>query len=168
MSNLLRGRAARIGALVAGLVAVALAVLLWVQISSYHDGRDQVRLRTQVLAAADREVLKLTSLTAAGAQADIKALLADATAGYKDQLAQIATDLQKAITQAKVRTSAVIAASGISRFDAQRHTAVVLVAAQQTIHNSSVPAGEQRNYRLQVTMKKLGAKWFVSDMRFVA
>ena len=45
--------------------------------------------------------------------------------------------------------------------------AVVGIAAKATVKNKASPKGEPRNYRLTVTVEKIGDRWLVSGLTFV-
>ena len=149
----------------AGLVVTALATLVVLQANTARHDSSRKDGRAAAVAAARAEVTTLTSVTSTGAAGQIKQLLDGATASFKDNLSQFATSLQSALNQDKVTSTGTVAESGV--VSQSGDTVVVIIAVTATVKNSSVPAGEPRNYRLKVTMQKSGSRWLVSDLAFV-
>jgi hypothetical protein len=147
--------------LVAGLIviAVGLGVLLPFQISAYHRAKseNETTLRAEAVVAANH-----------AAPSYVSHLLKVATGSFKDQLAQIASTLQSTVQQAGVNASATVGEIAVVSTNKKSKTLVLLLTAQQTLKNKSVPKGERRDYRLRVTTTKQRGTWLISDMRFVA
>ena len=71
-----------------------------------------------------------------------------------------------ALTAGQVTSSgSVVAAALVSMTGG--NNAVVGIAAKATVKNKSSPKGEPRNYRLTVTVVKVGNRWLVSGLTFV-
>jgi Mce-associated membrane protein len=46
-------------------------------------------------------------------------------------------------------------------------TAVALAAVRATVGNAAAPEGQQRQYRLRITLEKTGETWLVANLEFV-
>lgn len=147
------------------LVVLALAALIFVQTQSIRDHNELQSSRAAAVNAASGEVVALLTVEHSSAAADLKKLLAGATAGFHDQLQQQAGSFQQALTQGKVTSTGSIAAAALVSMTGD--TAVVAIAAKATVKNSASPSGDGRNYRLTVTVKHVASQWLVSGLTFV-
>lgn len=170
-SNSVMAVAGVVGTLIVALIVLAVVLLVSIgnqpEVKSANSKASFNSLEQNGMFAARQEVLKLTTLSTANADAQIKSLLADATGSFRDNLSQIATALKKAVVNQKVTTVGRVSESGVVSSDAATSTVTVLVAAEQQVKNASVPAGEPRTYRLMVKMQKVKTKYLVADMAFV-
>jgi Mce-associated membrane protein len=147
------------------LVVLALAALIFVQAQAIRSQDDLQSSRAAAVNAASDEVVDLLTVEHSSAAADLKKLLAGATAGFHDQLQQQAASFQQALAQGKVVSSGSIAAAALVSMTGD--TAVVTIAAKATVKNAASPAGEARNYRLTVTVKHVASQWLVAGLTFV-
>lgn len=163
-----RVRRALIGAWV--VVFLALLVLLPFAVVRHRTAEDNsaASLRAQALVAVDDAVVDLMSPQEGASDSYVKGLLSRSTGAFRDQVRQLADTLQKTMAEADVRATATVSASAVSSVDAKKREAVVIVAIQQQLKNKQAPQGEPRYYRLRVDAKKIGSRWLMSDMRFVA
>lgn len=153
---------------------VALAVLALLQSLALHHQRDasggggDTRPPAVVAAvgAASNEVVTLLTVQHATATADLKRLLDGSTAGFHDQLEKQAKTFRNALTAGQVTSTGSIAAAALVSMTGG-DKAVVGIAAKATVKNKSSPKGEPRNYRLTVTVVKVGSQWLVSGLTFV-
>jgi Mce-associated membrane protein len=118
------------------------------------------------IAAASNEVVTLLTVEHATATADLKRLLDGSTAGFHDQLEKQAKTFRNALTAGQVTSTGSIAAAALVSMTGG-DKAVVGIAAKATVKNKSSPKGEPRNYRLTVTVVKVGDHWLVSGLTFV-
>lgn len=147
-------------------VLVALIVFGVNRLLVIHDSAKVDDGRTAALVAARSEVVTLLSISPTTSKADVAQLLDGATKGFKSQFKQQADALLKAVEDAKVTSKGTVASSGVTSIKGDK--AVVLVAASGTVENSNTSKPEARNYRLKVTLDKVGSRWLVSAMDFVA
>lgn len=152
---------------VLALVVVALAVLGIVQALSIRSHDDLADRRRAAVDAASNEVSALLTVSAKSSSANLKTLLAGATAGFHDQLEQQAKTFTQALAQGKVTSTGSVASVGLVSMNGARTSAVVAVAAKASVKNASSPNGDERNYRLTVNVKRVGGRWLVSGLRFV-
>ncbi len=153
-------------------VLVGLAVLALLQTISLRHQRDlgqaaDTRPAAVVAAmgAASNEVVTLLTVQHASAAADLKRLLDGSTASFHDQLEKQAKSFQTALTAGRVTSSGSVVAAALVSMTG--NNAVVGIAAKATVKNKASPKGEPRNYRLTVTVVKIGNRWLVSGLTFV-
>lgn len=149
------------------LVVVVLAVLGVLQALSIRNHDDLEDSRRGAVDAASNEVSALLTVSAKNSAKNLKTLLAGATAGFHDQLEQQANTFKQALTQGKVTSEGSIASVGLVSLNDAGKSAVVAVAARATVKNATSPEGDQRNYRLTVTVEHVDGRWLVSGLRFV-
>ncbi len=158
---------AALAVLLVGLAVLALLQTLALRHQRDLEGAPDTRPPAVVaaMAAASSEVVTLLTVQHASATADLKRLLDGSTAAFHDQLEKQAKSFQKALTAGQVTsTGSVVAAALVSMTD---NNAVVGIAAKATVKNKASPRGEPRNYRLTVTVVKIGNRWLVSGLTFV-
>src|SRR6476646_6520378 len=144
---------------------VGLAVLAFLQTLSIRHHDDLDASRSAAVNAASDEVIALLTVKHATATSDLKRLLDGSTAGVHDQLEKQATTFRKALTAGQVTSTGSIAAAALVSMSGDN--AVVGIAAKATVKNKASPKGEARNYRLTVTVAKIGDRWLVSGLTFV-
>ena len=153
------------------LALAAAGLLLARSIRHYDDVIDQHRAtrpagqRAAAIDAARREVVNLLTVSDKTSSQNLKALLDGSTANFHKQLLSAAKSFQQALSKGKVSSTGTVAAAGV--VSSSPRAAVVAVAAKGIVKNSSSPKGEPRNYRLTVTVQRVGHRWLVSDLRFV-
>jgi hypothetical protein len=118
------------------------------------------------LKAARSEVLALTTLSSTSTDADIARILRGATSGFRDQFEDQAKAFRSALVTSKVTSTGEIASAGLTRLKGD--SAEVVVAAVGTVSNKDTPQAKPRNYRLRVDLERVGGRWLVSGMEFVA
>ena len=146
-------------------VVLALAALIFVQAEAIRSHNELQSSRAAAVNAASDEVVALLTVEHSSAAADLKKLLAGATAGFHDQLQQQAGSFQQALVQGKVVSSGSIAAAALVSMTGD--TAVVEIAATATVKNAASPTGDARHYRLTVTVQHVAGQWLVSGLTFV-
>ncbi|TML32469.1 MAG: hypothetical protein E6G35_01975 [Actinobacteria bacterium] len=151
-------------ALVAVLAAVAAAGLLGRQ---WYDQRQLDTARQQALAAARQETVDFVSISAASVDRDLRRISDGATGEFKDEFTRDLTQVRAAVVENKVdSTGSVLRAAVVS---SDLRTAVVLVAIDATVKNTSAPDGRLSHYRIQVSLARDGGsgRWLVSQLQFV-
>lgn len=122
--------------------------------------------REAVLAAARKEVLALTTISSRTSQDDIALLLDGATKDFRAEFAEQADNFRKALQSGEVTSTGTVTSAGISSFRDTK--AEVLVAASGTVTNKASKQPQPRNYRLRLGMEKVGDRWLVASLEFVA
>jgi Mce-associated membrane protein len=133
----------------------------------WYDQRQLADARSQALAAARQECVNFVSISAAGVDADLKRIADGATGQFKDEFTQDTAQVKAAVTQNKVDSHGSVLRAGV--VSADRRSAVVLVAVDATVKNSSAPDGRLSHYRIQVNMARDAAsgRWLVAQLQFV-
>lgn len=148
-----------------GAVLVAVVAFGAVQFFRVRSADAQDAARSQAVQAADQIVVSLTSMTAATGPADVARLLAYATGSFHDQFSQQATTFEKVLKESRVTSVGKVVEAGV--VSSNRTHAVVLTAVTATVKNAADPKGEQRVYRMLVSLERQGGHWLVSDLEFV-
>ncbi|MFF3572712.1 hypothetical protein ACFYXQ_33580 [Nocardia jiangxiensis] len=164
-------RSRRPGTAIIALVVLVVAVIALTTVTavmlvdnraiSAHKQRDAA-----VLAAARRMVVDLTTLNRTSVEPDITRILAETTGSFRDQFTHQADTFRQVIGKGAVTSTGSVVESGlISADDGQ---AQVLVASTSTVQNSDAPNGQQRVYRMKVSVQHVGDEWLVSNVEFVS
>ncbi|HVW45232.1 MAG TPA: hypothetical protein VHC18_28165 [Amycolatopsis sp.] len=122
--------------------------------------------RDNVVLAARQEVLNLVGLSSTGTDAAYDRLLSGATGDFRTQLTQQADAFKQAVTQGQVVSTGQISEAGVEQLGADSATAIVVASAN--IKNTQAPQGENRQYRLRLTLQRQDDHWLVSQLEFVA
>lgn len=154
-----------------GLAVVIVAALLIAGIAgqrayAWKSIEDRDDARREAVAAASTEVLGLITISSTTSDDDIAALLAGATAEFREELQSQADRLRGELKKNDVKATGSIVSAALSSFTDE--SATVIVAATGTVDNRQTATPEPRNYRLQVKLVKKGEEWLVSGLEFVA
>lgn len=144
---------------------VALAVLSILQLLSWHDHDKLDDRRHAAVDAAAKEVVALLLISDRTAAADLEEVLAGATAKFHDQLEQEAKSFKRTLANGQVTSVGNVLAAGISALHGDH--AEVAVAAKATIKSAATPKGQERTYRLAVTLDHVDNRWLVSGLKIL-
>lgn len=144
----------------------ALVTVVWFGIKTAH-GFGVERSRDHAVEAAKVVATRLTSFDSGTADADTAALIAATTPEYAAALHGDAGGVIKAMHQTQARSAGTVTEAGILSYDDTTHTAHVLVTVRAQVANKAVPAGQARDYRLDLTMVEQG-QWLANAVEFVA
>lgn len=149
------------------LVAGVLALLAFggMRLVELHHADSRNDDKKQAVTAASTEVQALTSVSATTTDSALARILDGATADFRDQFKQQAEVFRKTLKDANVKSTAKIVSAGLVTLKGDKAT--VLVAASGTVTNSKSTYAQARNYRLKVTLDRMGDSWLVSGMDFV-
>ena len=133
----------------------------------WYDQRQLADARSQALAAARQTCVNFVSISASTVDADLKRIAAGATGQFKDEFTQDTAQVKAAVVQNKVDSHGTVLRAGI--VSADRRSAVVLVAVDATVKNSSAPDGRLSHYRIQVNMARdtASGRWLVAQLQFL-
>jgi Mce-associated membrane protein len=161
-----RGTYLTVGSCVAlALALVALIVVGFVRHDQTHASGDFIAADTPAVEAANQIVVGLTSMTAATGDADVARLLKSATGSFHAQFEKQTTTFEQVLKQSAVSSVGQVVEAGVVSSDGTH--VVVLSAVTATVKNTASPSGEQRVYRMLVSMQRVGKRWLVSDLEFV-
>lgn len=107
----------------------------------------------------------LMSVSAATVDADVAKVLAGSTGAFHDDFEQQSEEFKKVTRESNVTTTANVKEAGLERFSSD--SADVLVAATTTVSNSAQPHQDPRNWRLRMTVEKVGDELKTSKVEFV-
>jgi Mce-associated membrane protein len=134
---------------------------------SWADQRQLDAGRQQALAAARQTTVNFVSISAATVDADLRRIADSATGQFKDEFTGDMAQIRGAVLENKVDSKgSVLRAAVVS---ASRRSAVVLVAVDATVKNTSAPDGRLSHYRIQVSLARdaHSGRWLVAQLQFV-
>ncbi len=143
-------------------VALGAAVVL-LALSTTPDGLDG--RRGAFVQTARQGVLNLTTVRYATAPEDVQHLLDGASGSFAQDFGGRKDSYIQVVQKAQVNSEGKVLAAGLEKLDG--NTAVVLVASTAKVSNSSAPQGEERSYRLRVTVTDTDGRMTVSNVEFV-
>jgi Mce-associated membrane protein len=154
-------------AAMAGLLALLIAgiVVALVFLGHVRGSDAQSSRRQAAVAAARNAVTDLTTADYQHPQQYVGKLKADATGSFLSTFTNSSTGFQKLLAQGKVQTIGNVVDVGVQRIGTG--TAQLSVLAYVTVKNSQTPGGNQRVYRLSVSMISAGSRWLLSNVEFV-
>jgi Mce-associated membrane protein len=147
---------ALVGSLVAG---------VWFGIRAVQAFGDE-RGMANAVDAAKVVATKLTTFDAGTAEADTKAMLSSATPVYAGALEGDQDPVIKGMRQAQARSNGTVTGAGVLSYNPGTHTAHVLVTVRARVSNKMLPGGQDRDYRMDLTMVEQG-DWLVDNVEFV-
>ena len=118
------------------------------------------------LAAANRIAVQLVTLNHSSAKQNLDAIAADSTGAFRDQWDKISANFASVLENGKVESTGEVKASGVVDIDDAHAT--VLTAVTSTVKNTEAPEGQQRVYRMKMTLDHSDGHWLVSNVEFVA
>lgn len=133
----------------------------------WDDQRRLSEARSEALASARQTCVNFVSISASTVDADLKRIADGATGQFKDEFTQDTAQVKAAVVQNKVDSHGTVQRAGI--VSADRQSAVVLVAVDATVKNTSAPDGRLSHYRIQVNMARdaTSGRWLVAQLQFV-
>ncbi|WP_406689798.1 hypothetical protein REH65_28060 [Saccharopolyspora sp. ID03-671] len=154
-----------VGLVSAALLLIGLAVLGTRFHQTAQAEAEEEESDRQAVAAARQAALGLTNLSARTIDQDARRLAGMATGAFKDQFASQATAFRDIVTGSQVTSRGEVVEAALERSDGR--TAVALAAVRATVGNAAAPEGEQRQYRLRITVEKTAQTWLVANLEFV-
>ena len=137
------------------LVAVAvLGYLLW------QDHR-QDELRRTATEDAARLVVQLATYDHTDVDANLDAVVAEATPGFADRYREVSDGLRDLLSSGEGTSTGTVSHAAVESFDDD--TAVVLVFLDQEVSNVTVPDGRIDSSRMVVTVVRDGNRWLLDD-----
>ncbi|MFC9892741.1 hypothetical protein ACFVMC_03525 [Nocardia sp. NPDC127579] len=157
----------RIVALAASAVLV-LALVAAAGFSFYLVHGNSVRedRRTEYVQAARQAVLNLTTIRADSAKEDVDRILSTASGKFKTEFDGRVDPFLEIVQQAKVASTGEIVEAALVSDDAD--SAIVLVAAKQTLTNAGSNEPQTRFYRFRITVDRTDSGMSASNVEFVA
>lgn len=153
-------------ALLIGILCTATLVTASAVMLRQHDGLMRKQQRAAEFTAAARQVVvTLMSISAASAKEDVHRILDSSTGQFRDEFQRAAEDFTKVAQSAKVSTKTTVQAAALEEMTDD--TAVVLVAANSTLINTTGAPEQPRSWRLSVKLAREGGQIKMSSMEFI-
>lgn len=143
-------------------VLVVLGVVLG--LGARADHADAQR-REEIVAVARQVVVNVTTLSHETVDQDVANMLSDTTGDFRRQFEDGSSTFADVVREGQVESSGEVRLAGVEQVSEQEGT--VLLAVHSTVRNSAAPDGEQRHYRLAVTMQHQEGRWLASNVEFV-
>lgn len=152
-----------VGALLAGVLGLVAAGGVLVAAVVGLAGEDAGR--RDALAAGRQGVLNLLSVTPATVEADVERVLSGSTGRFLADFTGSREMFVQIVKEQQVTSVGEIGAAGVDTTGSG--TATVLVAANSRVSNTRSPDGEERDYRLRVSLERVAGAWLLADVEFV-
>jgi Mce-associated membrane protein len=154
-----------IGVLLVALLATVVAT--GVLGRRWYDQRQLDAGRQQALAAARQTTVNFVSISAASVDRDLQRIADGATGQFKDEFSQDTPQVRAAVVANNVDSHGTVLRAGV--VSADRRSAVVLLAVDATVKNTSAPDGRLSHYRIQTSLVRdaHSGRWLVSQLQFV-
>ncbi|MET3860494.1 Mce-associated membrane protein [Dietzia sp. 2505] len=152
----------RSAALIVGaLVVVALvAACAWLGYLVWSDHRED-ELRRSATEDATRLVAQLASYDHTDVDANIEAVVAEATPEFAERYREVSEGLRELLTSGQGTSTGTVTHAGVQSVDT--NSAVVLVFLDQEITNVTVPEGRVDASRMVVTLVRDGNRWLLDS-----
>ncbi|NEW44434.1 hypothetical protein GV792_22555 [Nocardia cyriacigeorgica] len=140
----------RVVAVAAVVLAVAMLAGSAYIMNLRGDIADQQTRRADYVQTAKQALLNITSISAETAEADINRVLEVSAGDLATEYEQRKADYAGIVKKAEVRAKGKVIDAAIESSD--DHSAIVLVAVEQTLTNGGADGQQQRQYRFRVTV----------------
>lgn len=152
-------RSGRLAREVAAALVVALVVACgWLGYLVWADDREDA-LRVSATEDATRLVVQLASYDHTDVDANLDAVVAEATPGFADRYREVSEGLRELLSSGQGTSVGTVTHAGVQSVDTER--AVVLVFLDQEVTNVTVPDGRVDASRMVVTLVRDGDRWLL-------
>lgn len=151
-----RGRPVRVATAV--IMVALLAACGYLGSLAWADQRED-ELRRSATEDATRLVVQLATYDHADVDANLDAVVAEATPGFADRYREVSEGLRELLTSGQGTSAGTVVHAGVESVDAER--AVVLVFLDQEVTNVTVPEGRVDASRMVVTLVRDGDRWLL-------
>jgi len=151
------------------LLPAAAGVALWWWQDQEHAtaaaGRDA---DGDAVQAATREVMAWASVDYRKVEEYYASVEKGATGKFLEEFKQSETPLRSLLTENKSVQVPTIPKDCAGLLERDGNTARVVVALDATVSNTSTKSPQPRQYRLQLTLQKVGGTWLTNNLEFVS
>ncbi len=155
----------KIAAVIGLALVVTLSVLVgWLSVRTHRLTQAADR-QSQIIQAARQGALNLTTIDWQHADADVKRILDSATGDFYDDFAKRSAPFIKVVKEAKSTSTGSITDAGLESQSGD--AAQVLVAVAVKTSNAGAQDQEPREWRMRVSVQKVGDAMKVSNVEFV-
>ncbi len=145
---------------------LALALVGWGKYGDHVREADRASSDKAAVAVAREQVLGLTTLDYRKVDAQVAALVARTTGGFRQQFQLMAKTFEQVVTSSKITADGAVVAAGLSQRSGD--DAKVLIASKATVKNTGSAQPTDRTYRMRVSLhRRDNGDWLVSNMEFV-
>jgi Mce-associated membrane protein len=151
---------------IAGLAAVAVLVSLnvWLGYSDYQV-RHNERLRQEMVEAARRGAINLTTIDHEHVGEDVQRILDSSTGVFRDDFAERAKPFSEAARRAQSKSVGTVTEAALESADGDEGR--VLVAMNVMTSNRGVPEQQPQGWRMRVTVTRIDDESKVSKVEFI-
>ncbi|MEV7005409.1 hypothetical protein [Streptosporangium sp. NPDC051022] len=161
-----RAHPLKIAGLVLGLLIVALLAAAFWLCGALRDAQAAADDRDAAIQAAGAHALDLLSVSHRTVDADIKRILDTSTGAARAEYTRTLAELKKTTVKNKVLQTGALRASGI--VSRKGNTAQVMVVGDVVVRwEGSKDAPQERFYRWNMQVTKVGTSWLVSKAELV-
>jgi Mce-associated membrane protein len=153
--------------LFASLVTVISALLI-TAVTLFHAHAhytDEQERTGQILASVRQMATDLTTISGADVAGQADKIAAQTVGTFRDQFGSQRQNFLAIVQQARVTSVGEVRAVGLLQAD--NVTAQALAAVSAHVSNQESPTGQQRQYRMRVTLRLVDGRWLVSDVELV-
>lgn len=155
----------RLAAVIGLILVIALSALVgWLAVRTHRATQLDER-QSQIVQAARQGALNLTTIDWQRADADVQRILDSATGEFYDDFAKRSAPFIKVVKEAKSTSSGSIVEAGLESESGD--AAQVLVAVAVKTANVGAPAQDPREWRMRISVQKVGDAMKVSNVEFV-
>lgn len=146
------------------LALVALVVLVLWQANQLRLDRRGDSLREGAVAAAEAQVLDLTTLDSVSVDVNLRRMAKRTSGDFRDQLQGITKTFSDLVAKNQIKASGLVVSRAVSSFSDS--DATVLIASSAAI---SEKGGKPvtRTYRMRVKLERDSGSWKINGMEFV-
>lgn len=156
-----QSRGGRAGRVIVSLVIVALLVVAVVLGYLLWQDHRQDELRRSAAGDASRLVVQLATYDHTNVDANLDAVVAEATPGFADRYREVSEGLRELLASGQGTSAGTVSHAAVESLDGD--TAVVLVFLDQEVTNVTVPDGRVDSSRMVVTVVRDGDGWLLED-----
>ncbi|PYE12359.1 Mce-associated membrane protein [Williamsia limnetica] len=121
---------------------------------------------TEIVSTAKQVVTNLVTLRGDTADADVRRIEGSTTGDFQKQFTDATGSFATVLTQGEVTSTG--EATEAALVTADDKSATVIAAVTSTVKNSEAPEGQQRVYRMKLTLENIKGRWLASNVEFVS
>ena len=146
------------------LVVAVGALAAWLGVRNHRDQQVQAQDNLYVQTARQAAV-NLTTIDYAEADADIKRVLDSTTGAFRDDFQQRSAPFVEVVKQARSKSEGTVTEAGLEAVNGNE--AQVLLAVSVKTSLAAAPPGPPRNWRMRISVEKVGDAAKISNVQFV-
>lgn len=158
----------RFTALLLGCFALVIAASVTgaVYFDRHTDAVSDTDRNTEIVETAQQVVKNMVTLRHDTADADVRRIEDSTTGDFQKQFTDATGSFATVLTQGEVDSTG--EATDAALVSADDNKATVIAAVTSTVKNTEAPEGQQRVYRMKLTMENIKGRWLASNVEFVS